>query len=357
MQPLGADAVDRRDRAVEDVVEALELGGPLEGQDVERLLDDAQPALVPAAVAADRAQLLVADVEAALAEHDLVADVDEGRGERPGLGVGRAEQVVGQPLGGLRADPGQARERFDEPRDGLDEGGRHAPVTSPGCLRPPVTAAIFCSASSRDARRASLTAATTRSWSISTSAGSTADGSIVMLTSSCLPVTVALTTPPPAEPSTCAASSSPWTRSHLLLHLLRHPLQVGHPHRVLLLVVVAASLTDASTACRGRVGRQSISPTSTRSSPKMRRASAMRNVVRARCRGRDLDVRDDAADPDVAADDLADAGLDAGLLPLGDLAQEGLLLGEAEGHDDAVEGDRPARQDERLDDRLAAEQP
>ena len=42
-QPVRPDAVDRRDRAVEDVVEALELAGPLEGEDVERLLDDAQP--------------------------------------------------------------------------------------------------------------------------------------------------------------------------------------------------------------------------------------------------------------------------------------------------------------------------
>ena len=121
LQALGADAVDRRDRAVEDVVEALELGRPLEREHVERLLDDAQPALVAARVAADRAQRLVADVEAALAEDDLVAHGDERRGERPRLRVGRAQQVVGQALGGLRADAGQAGERLDEPGDGLDE--------------------------------------------------------------------------------------------------------------------------------------------------------------------------------------------------------------------------------------------
>ena len=45
-EPVRPDPVDRRDRAVEDVVEALELAGPLEGEDVERLLDDAQPASV-----------------------------------------------------------------------------------------------------------------------------------------------------------------------------------------------------------------------------------------------------------------------------------------------------------------------
>ena len=43
LEAVRPDPVDRRDRAVEDVVEALELGRPLEGEDVERLLDDAQP--------------------------------------------------------------------------------------------------------------------------------------------------------------------------------------------------------------------------------------------------------------------------------------------------------------------------
>ncbi len=57
-----------------------------------------------------------------LAEDDLVADGDEGRGQRARLGVRRPQQVVGQPLRRLRADPGQARERLDQARDGLDEG-------------------------------------------------------------------------------------------------------------------------------------------------------------------------------------------------------------------------------------------
>ena len=50
--------------------------------------------------------------------------------------------------------PGQPRERLDQPGDGLDERGGHAarPLSMPGICRPPVTAAIFCSASSREAR-------------------------------------------------------------------------------------------------------------------------------------------------------------------------------------------------------------
>src|SRR5262249_61100890 len=74
LQAVRTDPVDRRDRAVEDVVEALELAGPLEGEDVERLLDDAEAAGVAARVAADRAGRLVADVEAAPPEHDPVGD-------------------------------------------------------------------------------------------------------------------------------------------------------------------------------------------------------------------------------------------------------------------------------------------
>ena len=45
---------------------------------------------------------------------------------------GRAQQVVGQPLGGLGADAGQPRERLDEPGDRLDEcgHGRQRPARS-----------------------------------------------------------------------------------------------------------------------------------------------------------------------------------------------------------------------------------
>src|SRR4029077_9353481 len=77
LQPVRPDPVDRRDRAMEEVVSAPELAGPFEGQHVERLLDDAQAALVATAVAADGAQRRVADVEALLAEDDLVAYRDE----------------------------------------------------------------------------------------------------------------------------------------------------------------------------------------------------------------------------------------------------------------------------------------
>ena len=110
---------------MQDVVEPLELPGALEGEHIERLLDDAQPGLVATRVPTDRTERGIADVEALVAEHDLVPDGDEGRRQRPCLRVRGAEQVVGQALGGLGSDARQARERLDEARDGLDQGGRH----------------------------------------------------------------------------------------------------------------------------------------------------------------------------------------------------------------------------------------
>src|SRR6266550_1479405 len=126
--------------------------------------------------------------------------------------VGAGEQLPDHES--LRTDAVEPGEGLDQPGDRLDDGTGHADSDYiPGRRRPPVTAAIFSSATLRDERRASFTAATMRSWSMSTSDGSTAEGSIVTETSSCLPVTTALTTPPPALPSTVMVSSSVWIRS------------------------------------------------------------------------------------------------------------------------------------------------
>ena len=132
LEAVRPDAVDRADRAVQDVVPAPELPRPLDGEDVERLLHHAHPAVVAAGIAADRAERRVADVEAAVAEDDLVADGDQRAGERAGLRVGGAQEVVGEPLRRLGADPGQARERLDQARDGLDDGAGHGRTVSRG---------------------------------------------------------------------------------------------------------------------------------------------------------------------------------------------------------------------------------
>ena len=78
----------------------------------------------------------------------------------------------------------------------------------PGSLTPPVILPISSSLTRSTSFIASLTAATIRSCSISTSSGSTACGSRVIDCSSFLPVTTTLTTPPPAVPVNVRACSS-----------------------------------------------------------------------------------------------------------------------------------------------------
>src|SRR5581483_9128131 len=63
-------AVEWRERAAEDVVEAAELVRPLERDDVDRLFDDADRSVVAARVPADAAELLFGEVAAFAAEAD-----------------------------------------------------------------------------------------------------------------------------------------------------------------------------------------------------------------------------------------------------------------------------------------------
>ena len=74
-QVLGLDAVERRERAAEHVVEAAVLVRALERDHVDRLLDDADDGAVAARVEADRAELLLGQVAALAAEADALLDL------------------------------------------------------------------------------------------------------------------------------------------------------------------------------------------------------------------------------------------------------------------------------------------
>ena len=63
---LGADAVHRRNRAVQDVVKALVLARSFESGNVARVLDDAQDAPVPGRGGTHRALLAVGQVATAV---------------------------------------------------------------------------------------------------------------------------------------------------------------------------------------------------------------------------------------------------------------------------------------------------
>ena len=116
-QVVGADAVDRADRAAEHVVAAAELAGALDRDDVLGLLDDADRVHVAPRVEADAAPLGLGDVEADLAEPH--AGLDLGQRVREALDVRRVglQEVEGDPLGALRPDARQPAELVDEVLD------------------------------------------------------------------------------------------------------------------------------------------------------------------------------------------------------------------------------------------------
>ena len=117
---------------MEHMVQAVVFPGPLQGEHVLGLLHHADGGLVPAAAAADRAQLIVCQIAADLAGVDFLVGVQNGLGKALGLLLGHAQHVVGQPLGGLVADAGQAFEFLHQLLQ-----GRHVILghlrTAPGC--------------------------------------------------------------------------------------------------------------------------------------------------------------------------------------------------------------------------------
>ena len=119
-QVLGLDAVERRERAAEHVVEPAVLVRPLERDEVDGLLDDADQRVVAPRVDADRAELLLGEVAALAAEADALLHVLDRGGERERLVLRHAQQVEREPLRRALADAGQAGQLRDEI---LDRGG------------------------------------------------------------------------------------------------------------------------------------------------------------------------------------------------------------------------------------------
>ena len=137
------------------------------------------------------------------------------------------------------------------------------------------------------------------------------------------------------------------------------PMNAGPPVAGWWLVVVrAASLADAGAPCDLDRRRPSGDLADVREvlgeDPLGLREDVSRIAVVGE-RRQQVEVADDAADADVVAEEAGDPGFDAGLLPLGGLAQEVLLLGEAEGDDRALDADRPAGLDQRLERRALAD--
>ena len=121
---LRLDAVEWREGAAEDVVEPAELARPLDRDEVDRLLDDADEGVVTARIAADRAHLVLGEVSAFLAEADPLLHVLDRRREREGLVLRPLQQVEGEAMSGTRSHTGQARKLRDEV---FHSGAQHLP--------------------------------------------------------------------------------------------------------------------------------------------------------------------------------------------------------------------------------------
>ena len=129
-QMLRLDAVDRRQRAAEHVVQAAELVGAFERDQVGRMLDDADQRMVAARVEADRADLILGQVAALLAEADALLHVLDRGGERQRLLARDAEEMEREAVRGARADARQPRQLRDEILDGRREHIEILPVLS-----------------------------------------------------------------------------------------------------------------------------------------------------------------------------------------------------------------------------------
>src|SRR5579859_5917186 len=116
-QLIRADPVDRADRPAEHVVATAELADLLHRRDVLGLFHHADHRQVPPRVQADPALLGLGHVAAGLAEPHLLGHLDQRVREPPDVGVVRGQQVKGDPLGTLGADPGQPPELVDEVLD------------------------------------------------------------------------------------------------------------------------------------------------------------------------------------------------------------------------------------------------
>jgi hypothetical protein len=124
---LGLDAVDRRQRAAEHVVEAPIFVRPLERDEVGRLLHDADERAIPPLVATDLAALLLGQIPAFGAEADAVLHVADRVRERLCFVLRDTQEVEGEAVRRSRADSGQSRQLRDEVLDGRGEHGRIVP--------------------------------------------------------------------------------------------------------------------------------------------------------------------------------------------------------------------------------------
>jgi hypothetical protein len=122
LQVVRPDAVQRRQRPHQHVIDAVEVARLLDPGHVLRLLDDADKATIAGRVGTEVARVGVGDVAAHRAVGDAVLDVAHRLDEPLDLLARRLQDVEGEPGGALRADAGQALQLLDQPGQRLGAG-------------------------------------------------------------------------------------------------------------------------------------------------------------------------------------------------------------------------------------------
>ena len=115
--------VQRRDDAVQHMVYAGKLSGTLHCNDVLRLRNNADQAVVALLVVADGAKLPVGQIPADRTQVDGLLGLDDGVGKLLRLLCGEGQEIKCQPLCGLAADARQLCELLCQP---LQSGGKIA---------------------------------------------------------------------------------------------------------------------------------------------------------------------------------------------------------------------------------------
>src|SRR6185437_15489435 len=199
-QIFGPDAVQRRQRAQQHVVAAAEPPGALDREQIVGLLHDADRPLLALRIGADPAGVPLGHVEADRAVHDQLLELGERLAQRGHLGRRPLQEEEGEPLGRLGPDAGQALQRVDQARYRLRVVRHYVPNPGPrpGILSPAVILPISASTSSS---------------SICASSGLMTSRSILIDTTSCLPLATTVTMPPPAVASAVFFAASAWSCS------------------------------------------------------------------------------------------------------------------------------------------------
>ena len=130
-QLVRANAIERGDDALQDMVNALELAGFLHRDQIARLGDDAQPGMIAARVGTDVANFAFGIIVADAAELNAGFDRRQRLGQRPRFFFRQAHDIKCQTLGAFGADAGQLFKFTDQTRQRLGIINSHRCEGSP----------------------------------------------------------------------------------------------------------------------------------------------------------------------------------------------------------------------------------